>query len=248
MHYILLITLIPVLVGCFTVAKASESLTSTESKVERDLRIYDDHISKRRAEFAAINSDIDDKSWVKKKIAFMVEIDQFMRNYLSVPHKNNYTELEKEEFMRLFMPRSTKMDETNTRDLKKLIAVYDWFKISEFGPEIDRDAWLLVQHADHDPDFQKAVLAKLSLHWPQGETSPRNYAYLFDRVAASWSNANLRVPQRYGSQGSCVGPGKWEPIEIEDRMNVDARRKTVGLGPLAEYIKGFQTICKKKEA
>ena len=80
--------------------------------------------------------------------------------------------------------------------------------------------------------------------WPIGETHPRNYAYLFDRVAVSFNNPSQRVPQRYGTQGFCIGPGQWQPFEIEDPIHVDVRRSEVGLEPLADYIAGFREICR----
>ena len=105
----------------------------------------------------------------------------------------------------------------------------------------------MTQHADHDVTFQKEILEILVDLWPQKETKPSNYAYLFDRVAASWQDPAKRVPQRYGTQGMCVGKGLWKPIPIEDSNKVDERRAELGLPPLKEYIKGFKDICKENE-
>ena len=52
-----------------------------------------------------------------------------------------------------------------------------------------------------------------------------------------------RVPQRYGTQGTCVGPGKWEPLPTEDPNLLDERRAQVDLGPEADYIAIFKDIC-----
>jgi hypothetical protein len=52
------------------------------------------------------------------------------------------------------------------------------------------------------------------------------------------------MPQRYGTQGQCVGAGQWEPLPIEDEKNVDKRRKEVGLPTMAEYKQNFKEICK----
>jgi len=84
------------------------------------------------------------------------------------------------------------------------------------------------------------ILEKLYL---SKETSPSNYAYLFDRVAASWSDESKRTLQRYGTQGSCTGPGTWEPIAMEEPDHVDERRASVGLMTMAEYLKLFKEIC-----
>lgn len=59
-----------------------------------------------------------------------------------------------------------------------------------------------------------------------GDADPQNYAYLYDRVAVAENR-----PQRFGTQ---FGPDR-EPRPIEDEANVDARRKAIGLGTMAEY-------------
>mgnify|MGYP006418242979 CR=1 FL=1 len=213
-------------------------------RVKRDLKTYDDHIAQRRMEFAKIPKDINDKSWVKKKLAFMVEIEQYMRRYLDTPHNTKYSKNETEYFSSEFSPRFEAMDKPNTADLRMLLNKYEWFTISEFGKIADGNAWLLVQHADLDTEFQKHVLEILGKLRKVGETSLSNYAYLFDRVASASNDPLKRMLQRYGTQGYCVGPGKWVPHEIEEPMNVDIRRKEVGLGSLQEYIDGFKDICK----
>ena len=56
-------------------------------------------------------------------------------------------------------------------------------------------------------------------------------AYLTDRVLVAEGK-----PQRYGSQFFTVD-GELKPRPIEDEANVDARRKEVGLGTMAQYTK-----------
>jgi hypothetical protein len=163
---------------------------------------------------------------------------------MSIAHEHEYTKAEQDYFLKEFMPRWLKLDQQNTADLKALLEMYSWFTISEWGKAADNNAWLLVQHADQDRNFQKAVLAKLEKLYPSGETRPDHYAYLFDRVATSWNDPSQRQLQRYGTQGHCVESGKWEPFPIEDEANLDARRAEVGLPPLAEYVAGFKDICK----
>lgn len=77
-----------------------------------------------------------------------------------------------------------------------------------------------------------------------GKTDPRNYAYMFDRVAASWNDPTKRNLQRYGTQGTCVGPGKWEPLPMEEPTELDKRRAEVGLPTMAEYQNIMNEFCK----
>ncbi|WAC47940.1 hypothetical protein OVA03_14730 [Asticcacaulis sp. SL142] len=129
-------------------------------------------------------------------------------------------------------------DISNTNWLKAELAQNGWFKISTHGPGADGNAWLLAQHADHDPAFQRDVLALLEPLVATGDTRPSNFAMLYDRVALKYNR-----PQRYGSQGRCVAAGVWEPFEVEDPAHLDERRAQVGLEPISENQKRFISIC-----
>jgi hypothetical protein len=229
---------IAVLILTMSVAYASDF-----PKVDADLKAYDDNIIEMKNEFGKVKPDENNKEWVKLKLSFMVQIDQYMRSMWQSPSKNNYTAEETAYFRREFLPRNDKLDSDNTQDLKRLLKVYTWFTISNFGSEADSQAWLIVQHADLDPEFQKEVLSVLTDLWPKNETSAKNYAYLFDRVAASWSEPSKRRLQRYGTQGQCVGPKLWEPIPIEEPDFVDQRRASVGLNTMAEYKLVVKNLC-----
>lgn len=213
-------------------------------RVTADLKTYDSKVESLKTGFARIPPDSKNKLWVKQKLAHMVEIDQFMREYLSITADHTYTPKEVRQFWKEFSPRWKNVDTTNTNDLKELIKMYDWFRISVFDKTSDQNAWLLVQHADHEPIFQKNILSKLEKLYKIGETNPKNYAYLADRVAASWNDVTKRQLQRYGTQGMCVATGKWEPIPMEDPTLIDVRRKEVGLGPQKDYINSFKDVCK----
>jgi hypothetical protein len=121
--------------------------------------------------------------------------------------------------------------------------VWGWFTVSLFGAEADRDAWLLVQHADHDHDFQEQVLDILEKLYPQGETSPANYAYLYDRISVAYvfNNCSPRNLQRYGTQMTRDEAGELKPFPVEDPTHLDERRLQMGLKPMAQYLKKFPT-------
>jgi hypothetical protein len=214
------------------------------ARVAADLKIYDERVAVREAEFSKLQADLHDRTWVKAKLQHMADVDQYMRKYASTPSTNAYTEAERLEFDSRFMAsRWAKVDAQNTEDLKALLVIHKWFNISVFGPEADNNAWLLVQHADLDPSFQKRILAILEPLVARQETNPRNFAYLFDRVASSFQNPEKRTAQRYGTQGRCIGKGQWEPFEVEDPANLDKRRASVGLSPEEEYKKLFKDLC-----
>lgn len=214
------------------------------SKPIKALTDYDTEIQRRISEFEKTPANLKDKAWVQLKIAHMFDIDQYMRNLFMNISDQNFTQEELSFFQQGYGHRFYMMDWQNTQDLKQILKLHGWFKVSEWGKQTDRQAWLLVQHADNEPEFQKEVLAMLDTLYRLKETDPSNYAYLFDRVAASFKDPTKRKLQRYGTQGSCVAPGKWEPLAMEDPSNVDKRRAEVGLEPLKNYIDRFKEICK----
>lgn len=225
-----------------TIQKMADAL-----KMDRPLKLlrdYDAEVRRRSEEFAKIPADVKDKSWVKRKLAHMFEIDQYMRNLPLQLERQNFSERETLFFEQGHHRRFYLMDWQNTRDLRALLKIHGWFKRSEWGPDPDSQAWLLVQHADQEPEFQKEVLRRLEKLHKVKETSGSNYAYLFDRIAASFFDPSKRRPQRYGTQGVCQARGHWEPLQIEDLDHVDQRRAEVGLGPLREYVAMASDQCK----
>ncbi|RZJ05083.1 MAG: hypothetical protein EON89_05405 [Brevundimonas sp.] len=129
-------------------------------------------------------------------------------------------------------------DGANTAWLKADIAANGWFLLSTTGETASRAAWLMAQHADRDPAFQKEVLALLEPLVATGETSASNYAYLWDRVATGEHR-----PQRYGTQGKCAAKGVWAPQELENPDQVDVLRAQVDIGTLAEYASHMHQYC-----
>jgi len=122
------------------------------------------------------------------------------------------------------------VDVRNTARMKEIVAQYGWPTSSMVGEEGATAAWLLVQHADHDPQFQRNCL-ELMKQVPAGEVSKADVAYLTDRVLV-----NEGKNQLYGTQFWSPN-GKMEPRPIEDEANLDKRRKEVGLSLFAEYAK-----------
>jgi hypothetical protein len=135
--------------------------------------------------------------------------------------------------------RMMAIDCENTEWLAAQMREIGWFDIARFGVKADKDAWVLVQHADRSPALQREALERLQ-KLPSGDTDPKNVAYLGDRVAMGEGK-----PQRYGTQGKCQPDGTWAPIEIEDAEGVDERRKALGLPPMAEYARRFENLCPK---
>ncbi|MEM1201828.1 MAG: DUF6624 domain-containing protein [Acidobacteriota bacterium] len=216
-------------------AEANDAAAPT---LEEALATFDAEVRSLRSTFLKEHGDPEDPDWVKRKLAHMVEVDQYMRTYSRLPHEHGYDDAQQEAFREVFMTRWSLIDAQHTETLKMLLSIHGWFTIGKFGEQADKDGWLLVQHADLDPDFQRRVLGMLEKLLPSGETRKRSYAYLYDRVAVADNR-----PQRFGTQGRCVSKGTWEPREMEEPERIDAIRAEVDLGPMAEYIERFVDIC-----
>jgi hypothetical protein len=124
------------------------------------------------------------------------------------------------------------IDRENTGKLNQMVLTYGWPTVSMVGKEGAKNAWLLVQHADANPLFQRKCLDLMTSLLQQNEVDKRNYAYLVDRVLVAEGK-----PQRYGSQFEKGPDGNWRPKTIEDPENVDKRRAEMGMETLAEYRK-----------
>ena len=129
-------------------------------------------------------------------------------------------------------------DAANRTWLGTVVARRGWFKISRDGEAADRAARLLVQHADADPAFQRAMLEVLEPLAATGETDARLFAFTYDRWAM-----NAGRPQRYGIMGDCTGPGRWTPRPIEDETRLGERRRTAGLPPMAQHQAERASAC-----
>ena len=132
------------------------------------------------------------------------------------------------------------LDARNTARLKEIVAAHGWPGKSLVGEKAAHAAWLLVQHADADARFQRRCL-ELMEGLPAGEVSAKDIAYLTDRVLLAEGK-----PQRYGTQFLKDASGKWVPKPLEDPEHVEERRKSVGLGSLADYARGMSETYDRK--
>lgn len=114
--------------------------------------------------------------------------------------------------------------------LKQVIADVGWPGISLAGKDGAFAAWLLAQHADRDPAFQRRCLDLMADAAARGEASWKDVAYLTDRVLLAEGK-----PQEYGTQAT-GRDGRYVARDLRDPGGVDERRARVGLGPLAAYL------------
>lgn len=153
------------------------------------------------------------------------------------PRLPRLTEPARRVFDTLVIGEMAKVDFDNTEWLKRHVADKGWPKYSEVGEKASNAAWLLVQHADHDPAFQLKALRLMEPLVAENEVSKRNFAYLYDRVMLK-----LAGKQRYATQLTCEN-GERVAQPLEDAERVDELRAEVGLEPFAEYLTWFDSPC-----
>lgn len=129
-------------------------------------------------------------------------------------------------YMRTGVLWSESMDKRHTKRMKAIIAQIGWPTLSNWGSEAARDARILVQHADHDPEFQRHCLELMKALLPD-EVDIREFVYLADRVCI-----NEGRPQLYGTQLRPNEEGMYEPYNLDDLEAVQERRRMIGMEEL----------------
>ncbi|MDB5963346.1 MAG: hypothetical protein JWP59_4640 [Massilia sp.] len=156
---------------------------------------------------------------LRQELLAMQVVDQEVRSDLAKPDYKRWTEVHA----------------SNQRRLKEIVQQFGWPTVAMVGQDGAAAAWLLAQHSDSDPAFQRKVLELMAPLVEKGEASAKNYAYLYDRT---------HVPQRFGTQGNCVSKETWLPFEIEDIGGLAERRRQAGMPTMAEYADVFKDICR----
>lgn len=126
------------------------------------------------------------------------------------------------------------IDIENTIKLKEIVKNIGWPTISNVGKNASNAAWLLVQHADHDTEFQKDCLSKM-ISLPESDINPRNIAYLDDRI-----KTREGVLQLYGTQVRYKEDKTAELFPVFDVENLNNRRAEKGMEPIEDYLKNFE--------
>jgi len=119
----------------------------------------------------------------------------------------------------------------NLEWMRVVLAQHGWPGRRLVGDEGSHGAWLLLQHADQDTALQHTALRLLEGAVRSGDASARDLAYLTDRVRVAEGR-----PQVYGTQLEYDSRGCASPRASEEPARIDARRASVGLEPVAQYV------------
>jgi len=130
------------------------------------------------------------------------------------------------------MRLQAKLDDASKTRLVSIVDRLGWPTYSAVGMAAAEAAFLVLHHCG-DLALQTRYVPLLRDAAHAGQASLANLALLEDRIRSSQGK-----PQIYGSQLASVSPPTPKPIE--DPEHVDERRASVGLEPLADYLKRFE--------
>ena len=129
---------------------------------------------------------------------------------------------------------------SNCESIKTVFRNSGYLGADLVGESSSHNFWLIVQHSDHDVDFQEEVLGKMYKEVTNDNASKVDMAYLVDRV-----NINRGRPQIYGTQVYYDENNEPYPKDIEDISKVDSLRTTVGLEEIKYYLSLMKALKAK---
>lgn len=160
---------------------------------------------------------------LRRELLAMCEVDQRVRQGFG-------SQMSEETVARI-----QAVDARHMARMKAMVAQYGWPGRSLVGDDGAHAAWLLVQHAD--AAFMARSLPLMEQAVAAGEASPKDYAYLLDRVRMQQGQ-----PQVYGTQFTMGADRKLSLHPIENAANIDDRRRAVGLPSMAEQEKVMREV------
>lgn len=123
-------------------------------------------------------------------------------------------------------------DSCNLAEIKDILTKHGWVGKRTVGNACNA-IWIVIQHSDIDT--QKWALPMLKSAADSGDISRASIAMLEDRILV-----NENLPQIYGTQFSWGEKGELILYPLENPEQVDELRKSIGLGPLEDYLNAMR--------
>jgi len=170
---------------------------------------------------------------LRSELLKMQNDDQKYRDEVDKIRATSLTADEKQKQVAALMEKQERLDKRNLRRLVQIIDKYGWPGRSLVGKEGALTAFLIIQHAELED--QKKYFPMLKEAVRRGEANQDYAALLEDRILMREGKKQIYGSQLHFNEVT----KKLELWPIEDEENVDVRRTSVGLEPLAEYMKRF---------
>jgi hypothetical protein len=168
----------------------------------------------------------DEKMILKNELGEMVKVDQ-VAAYIPQGKYKGYSQTEWDKF------KDSVFSGDKIR-IESMFSKYGFLGFDKVGRDGSDNFWLLVQHCDKFPEFQKKILKAMDKNVKRNNASPNNYAYLYDRV-----QVNAGQKQKFGTQVTYEVRTTGRAIlknGLIDSLNVDKIRSKYKLEPLKKYL------------
>jgi DNA-binding MarR family transcriptional regulator/GNAT superfamily N-acetyltransferase len=192
-------------------------------------------------EVPAFNADPYAHHWFEKRLPEQLTWDVVRRELLAMAEEDLRVRTELAADGSLFdgyHPRMRAVHDAHAARLATILRQQGWPGEAQVGADGAGAAWLIVQHAIGQPALQREALEALRVASAQGAVPAERAAMLEDRIRTLEGQ-----PQRYGTQVDWDESGELNPLPMEDPDTVDARRREVGLGPLAEAVRALRAAA-----
>jgi len=164
---------------------------------------------------------------LSKQLEAVLNDDQKYREELENVEANGGTE--SQAYIGIVKKMRTQ-DSVNDIKVCSILDRYGWLGADVVGEAGNNALWFVIQHSDLHTMSRYLPMMKEAVR--KGNLPPRKLALTEDRMAL-WQGRK----QIYGSQVSWNMKTKEKfVVPIEDPENVDKKRESVGLPPLAEYL------------
>jgi len=170
---------------------------------------------------------------IRTELLQMVERDQAIRDTLQVAFEKYQGEVPDSIMFGLVMDMRA-VDGPNAKRIEEIFEKHGFPSTEMVGEDGVGAAFLLLQHAPLE--LQETYYEDVKAAYKSGEIEGQSYALLTDRIRVR--NGEMQV---YGTQTD-VQNGEVIVAPIADSVNVDARRDSVGLMPLSEYLKEVRSF------
>ena len=168
---------------------------------------------------------------LRDQLLALRESDQSGRVLLE--HALNQHGPDSPEFQAL-VDEQIRVDSMNLAQLEAILSEHGWPGKSMVGREAAIGAFLILQHADHTTQVEFLPMVRAAVE--AGELDEWTLAMLQDRILVSEGKAQIYGTQLYLDDAT----NEYELYPIDDEAHVDARRETLGLEPLAEYVRSVR--------
>ncbi|HRP57654.1 DUF6624 domain-containing protein [Agriterribacter sp.] len=138
--------------------------------------------------------------------------------------------------MRKQLQRMNAADSINLIKVTNILNKFGWPGTKEIGAKGSITLFIVIQHADIET--QEKYLPLIEKAVESGDLAAGNLALIKDRMLLRKGKEQI-----YGTQvGFSKESGLHYILPLSDPDNVDARRKSIGLQPLAEYVKQWNIV------